>query len=173
MTRQYRPAPPPMETNERLVTALVTAGWAIALITLLLLRDQLPAGERWWIWTCATGFAMGLFGLWYVPRLKRLRARTARRQAAALSKPPAQPEPASPPDAAPRNVAAAPGASASPEHAAPEPQAPPLSEDRTREQVQPQAADGADMDGQAPAHPLFRPQSQVPGGPGAESAHDA
>src|SRR5260370_610067 len=95
-----------------------------------------------------------------------------RGQAPALSKPPVQPGPASPPDAAPRGVAA-PGASASPEHAAPEPQAPPLSEDRTREQVQPQAADGADMDGQAPAHPLFRPQSQVPGGPGAESAHDA
>jgi hypothetical protein len=83
MRRDYRPAPPPLEANERLVTVLGTAGWAIALSTLLVLRDQLPAGERWWIWTCATGFAMGLFGLWYVPHLKRRRARTAQRRAEA------------------------------------------------------------------------------------------
>jgi hypothetical protein len=72
-----------METNERLVTALVTAGWAVALITLLALRTQLPGSQRWWIWTCATGFVMGLFGLWYVPHLKRRRARAARRRAEA------------------------------------------------------------------------------------------
>jgi Protein of unknown function (DUF2530) len=80
MRRQYRPAPPPMEANDQLVTALITAGWAVALITLLVLRAQLPAGQRWWIWTCATGFVMGLFGLWYVPRLKRQRARAAKRR---------------------------------------------------------------------------------------------
>ena len=85
MRRHYRPAPPPLEANEQLVTALITAGWAVALITLLLLRTQLPAGERWWIWMCATGFAMGLFGLWYVPRLKRQRARTEQRRAEARS----------------------------------------------------------------------------------------
>lgn len=81
MTRQYRPAPPPFETNEQVVTGLITIGWAIALITLLLLRGRLPAGERWWIWTCLAGFVMGLFGLWYVPRLKRRRARTAQQRA--------------------------------------------------------------------------------------------
>jgi hypothetical protein len=86
MRRDYRPAPPPLEANERLVTVLVTAGWAIALSTLLVLRAQLPASERWWIWTCATGFAMGLFGLWYVPHLKRKRARTAQRQAEAAAR---------------------------------------------------------------------------------------
>lgn len=80
MTRQYRPAPPPLETNEQVVTGIVTAGWAVALITVLVLRDRLPAGERWWIWTCLAGFLMGLFGLWYVPHLKRKRARTAQRQ---------------------------------------------------------------------------------------------
>ena len=85
MRREYRPAPPPLETNEQLVTGLITVGWAVALITLLFLRDHLPTSERWWIWTCATGFAMGLFGLWYVPRLKRLRARAARRRAEAQS----------------------------------------------------------------------------------------
>ncbi len=85
MARQYRPAPPPLETNEQVVTGLITAGWAIALITVLLLRDQLPPGRGWWIWTCTAGFVMGLFGLWYVPHLKRRRARAARRQMAAKS----------------------------------------------------------------------------------------
>ena len=85
MRREYRPAPPPLEANEQLVTGLITVGWAVALITLLFLRHHLPTGERWWTWTCATGFAMGLFGLWYVPRLKRLRARAARLRADAQS----------------------------------------------------------------------------------------
>lgn len=75
-----RPAPPPLEANDQVVTAVITGGWAVALVVLLLLRDQLAAGERWWIWTCAAGLAMGLFGLWYVPRVKRARARSAARR---------------------------------------------------------------------------------------------
>lgn len=71
-----------METNERIVTGVITIGWAIALVTIVLLRDQLAPGERWWIWTCATGFGMGLFGMWYVPHLKRARARAEQRRAA-------------------------------------------------------------------------------------------
>jgi hypothetical protein len=70
-----------METNEAWVTGVITIGWAIALVTLLLLRNSLPAGQRWWIWTCATGFGMGLFGLWYVPHLKRARAQAQQRRA--------------------------------------------------------------------------------------------
>ncbi len=80
MTRSQRPAPPPLEANDQVVTAVITAGWATALVVLLVLRQQLPAGQRWWIWTCAVGLAMGLFGLWYVPRMKRARARTAARR---------------------------------------------------------------------------------------------
>jgi hypothetical protein len=75
-----QPAPPPLEANDQLVTAVFTAGWAVALVVLLLVRDHLPTGERWWIWTCATGLGLGLFGLWYVPRLKRARARAAERR---------------------------------------------------------------------------------------------
>ena len=83
-TRQARPAPPPpLEANDRVVTLAGTAGWAVALVVLLIVRDRLPADERWWIWTCACGVAMGLFALWYVPRLKRRRARAAARRAAA------------------------------------------------------------------------------------------
>src|ERR1700729_991971 len=77
-----RPAPPaPLEANERLVTGTITAGWALALIVLVIVRGSLPADARWWLWTCATGLVMGLFGLWYVPRLQRSRARSAARRA--------------------------------------------------------------------------------------------
>jgi hypothetical protein len=50
-------------------------------VVLLIVRGSLEAGERWWIWTCACGVAFGLFGMWYVPRLKRGRARTAAQRA--------------------------------------------------------------------------------------------
>ena len=63
------------------MTAVGTVGWAVALVTLLVLRDQIPPAERWWIWTCVAGVVMGLFALWYVPRLKRARARSAARRA--------------------------------------------------------------------------------------------
>ena len=56
-----------------------TAGWVIALVVLLIVREHLPADARWWIWTCVSGLVLGLFGLWYVPRLKRARANAALR----------------------------------------------------------------------------------------------
>jgi hypothetical protein len=65
-----------------MVTLVITVGWAIALVVVLILRSSLPGNERWWVWTCVAGLAMGLFGLWYVPRLKRSRAKTAERRAA-------------------------------------------------------------------------------------------
>ena len=80
-----REPPPPLEANDRLVTVAGTAGWALALIVLLIIRGSLPADDRWWIWTCAAGALMGLFALWYVPRFKRARARAAARRAAAPS----------------------------------------------------------------------------------------
>jgi hypothetical protein len=83
VSRILRPAPPPLEANDQRVTAILTAGWAVALVVLLALRDQIPSSERWWIWTCAAGVAMGLFALWYVPRMKRARARGAARRAQA------------------------------------------------------------------------------------------
>src|SRR5215467_212459 len=75
------PPPPPLEANDQLVIWVGTAGWAVALVVLLILRDSLPPGQRWWIWTCVCGIAFGLFASWYVPRLKRGRARAAARRA--------------------------------------------------------------------------------------------
>lgn len=59
------------------MAAAIAVGWALALVVLFAIRDQLPAGTRWWLWTCVAGIVMGLFGLWYVPVLKRGRARAA------------------------------------------------------------------------------------------------
>ena len=59
------------------MTGAITIGWAVAFIAMLIVAiipGVLPAKERWWVWTCAIGVAMGLFGLWYVPVLKRRRA---------------------------------------------------------------------------------------------------
>ena len=71
--------PPPLEANDQLVMGVITAGWVIALIVLLIVRGSLPAGSRWWIWTCLTGAAMGIFGFWYVPRVKRARGMASSR----------------------------------------------------------------------------------------------
>jgi hypothetical protein len=77
-----RTPPPPLEGNDRLITRVITAGWAVALVVLLIVRDRLPAGERWWVWTCVTGLVFGVFGLWYAPHLQRRRSETAERRAA-------------------------------------------------------------------------------------------
>ena len=94
MASTRRPAPPPLEANDQRVTIVGTVAWAIALAVLLVLREQIPASDRWWIWTCAVGVAMGLFALWYVPRFKRARARKAQRRAEPRAAA-AQPEPGS------------------------------------------------------------------------------
>ncbi|SRR5579875_2084424 len=81
--RTLRPAPPPLEANDQLVMTVITAAWAVALIVLLVLRDRLPGASHWWIWTALAGVGLGLFGLAYVPWLKRSRARAARRRSQA------------------------------------------------------------------------------------------
>ena len=75
-----RPTPEPLEANDEIVTAVITAGWAVALIVLLAVRTDIPGPDRWWIWTCVTGLGLGIFGLLYVPRLKRSRERAAGRR---------------------------------------------------------------------------------------------
>jgi hypothetical protein len=75
MSSQRQPAPPPLEGPDQLIAGGITAAWAVALIVLLAVRSQLPDQDRWWIWVAVAGVVEGLFGLWYVPRLKRSRAR--------------------------------------------------------------------------------------------------
>ena len=63
------------------MTGAITAGWAIALVVLLIVHGDLAPRERWWLWVTVAGFGLGLFGLVYVPHLKRSRARAAQRRA--------------------------------------------------------------------------------------------
>jgi hypothetical protein len=81
-----RPAPPPLEGDDRLITLVISAGWVIALIVLLITRNSLAPADRWWIWVAVAGVAAGLFGLAWVPYLKRSRTRAAaRRQERAMA----------------------------------------------------------------------------------------
>lgn len=66
-----------------MITGVITAGFAVALVVLVIVRDALPYADRWWIWVGAFGTFMGLFGLAYVPHLKRSRERAANRRALA------------------------------------------------------------------------------------------
>jgi hypothetical protein len=84
VSRPERPVPPPLEGNDRLITAVITVGFLIALIVLLIVRGSLPTADRWWIWVAAFGTLLGTFGLAYVPHLKRKREQTAERRRAAL-----------------------------------------------------------------------------------------
>jgi Protein of unknown function (DUF2530) len=83
MSRPSLPVAPPLEGNDQLVAAVITGGWIIALVVLLLVRRHLAPGDRWWTWVAVAGVSIGVFGLAYVPYLKRSRARAARRRAAA------------------------------------------------------------------------------------------
>jgi len=78
-----RPAPPPLEANDRVVTWAGIAAWTAALVVLLAVREEIPPSDRWWIWTCVTGIGLGVFALLYIPRLKRSRERAAARRAQA------------------------------------------------------------------------------------------
>jgi hypothetical protein len=80
VSRSLRPAPPPLEANDQLVIGAITAGWAAALGVMLVIYGQLRPADRWWVWICVAGVGLGLFGLWYMPRVKRARARGAARR---------------------------------------------------------------------------------------------
>ena len=82
MGRQQRPVPPPLEGDDRVITAVITAGFLVALIVLLVLRDKLDPADRWWVWVAALGTGMGLFGFVYVPYLKRRRDQASQRRQA-------------------------------------------------------------------------------------------
>ena len=80
MSTPQRPTPPPLEGDDRLITGVLTAAWAVALVVLLLVRGDLAPADQWWIWVPVGGVCMGVFGLVYVPYLKRSRAKAAQRR---------------------------------------------------------------------------------------------
>jgi hypothetical protein len=76
MARPYREVPPPLEGSDRLIALIGAVAWAVALIVLLILGSGLPPSRHWWIWTCAVGVGLGVIGVFYIPRIKRSRAKT-------------------------------------------------------------------------------------------------
>ncbi|HEU5156982.1 MAG TPA: DUF2530 domain-containing protein [Streptosporangiaceae bacterium] len=72
MPRQHRPEPPLLQTNDVLIAIVGSVAWAVALVVLFFIG--LPEADRWWLWVCAVGIGIGLFGIWYIPRLHRSRA---------------------------------------------------------------------------------------------------
>lgn len=71
MNQPLRPEPEPLQTNDQAAVLVGTGLWALALVVLLIFP---PAPENsWWVWTCVAGIAGGLFGLWFVTRMKRRR----------------------------------------------------------------------------------------------------
>jgi hypothetical protein len=72
-----------------MIAAVGAAAWAIALVVLLIVG--LPEHDRWWLWVCAVGIAIGVFGYWYLPRLHQGRATAAQRRAAKDAQRPALP----------------------------------------------------------------------------------
>lgn len=53
-----------------------TALWAVALVVMVVLRDDLAAsGNEWWLWTCVAGTGLGLLGYAYTRRRRDAIAR--------------------------------------------------------------------------------------------------
>lgn len=59
----------PLDVDGVGAIAAGTVLWLIAVVVLLIFRDDLAAsGSEWWIWVAAAGFGLGLLGLWYTRR---------------------------------------------------------------------------------------------------------
>lgn len=72
----------PLDVTGMRSVAIGTSAWVVALLVLLpftgSLRDD---GNGDWLWTCAAGIALGVFGLWYCRRRARqLTASDSRRE---------------------------------------------------------------------------------------------
>ena len=71
------------EDNAFLPITIGTVAWLIAGVVLLVLRDQLAPGSRWWIGSCAVGVISGVGGMIYVKRRAGRPRRAAARRARA------------------------------------------------------------------------------------------
>ena len=66
---ERRPDPAPVQTDERTPILIGSIAWAVALVIVLIAREQLAgAGHTWILWTCVVGLALGLIGLVYAAR---------------------------------------------------------------------------------------------------------
>ncbi len=72
------PDPQPLETDDVKVVAAGTAGWALALVVLLVLRLTGTQVHDWWMAMCGYGIVLGLFGIRYARRRRDAIARDRR-----------------------------------------------------------------------------------------------
>jgi len=71
----------PAQADAVVPVTVGTVAWGVALVVTFLLRDRLAESDsQWWVWTCATGFVLGLFGCWWVRRRRSRLARADRRR---------------------------------------------------------------------------------------------
>jgi len=68
--RPPRPTPEPLDLDAVRVVSAGTVLWALAGLVLLAFgRGWLADHDRtWWLWTCASGAALGVLGTWYCRR---------------------------------------------------------------------------------------------------------
>lgn len=66
-----QPAPiAPVNVPTKVIVAVGTALWSLALVVTLLVPSLHTGDRSWWPWTCVAGIALGAFGWWYVGRGK-------------------------------------------------------------------------------------------------------
>ena len=67
-----RPTPEPLDVDAVKVVTAGTVLWAVVGLGLLAFQ---PDVDRSWLWTCAAGTGLGVFGVWFC---RRRRARLGR-----------------------------------------------------------------------------------------------
>lgn len=69
-TTPRRPDPEPLQTDDRPVVLVGIGLWAVAFVVLaVFFRDDLSRHDAtWWLWACAIGVGLGLYGLRYASR---------------------------------------------------------------------------------------------------------
>jgi hypothetical protein len=69
---ERRPDPEPVTTDDRNAMLVGITLWLVGLVLMLLfLHPLILSGNRWWLWTCATGLALGLVGILYTRHRQR------------------------------------------------------------------------------------------------------
>jgi len=72
MTGDHRAVVQPLDLDAVRTVQVGTAAWAVAFVVLLPFTGRLADdGHTWWLWTCATGFMLGLAGIAFTTRRRR------------------------------------------------------------------------------------------------------
>jgi hypothetical protein len=68
----------PLDVDGVRTVEVGTGLWLVGFLALLPFYGRLEeSGNEWWLWTCLSGFGLGLFGLEYCRRRRRARGERA------------------------------------------------------------------------------------------------